>query len=98
MRDFIARTLTWTVRLLLPPTGRHRAQPTPQPSRRTRRPAPASAQPRPTHRSAPPPLCGEDNVLVRPYFVAHEQRTEHQNQRLRRALLACAQLDMAEVH
>lgn len=98
MTHAIRRAAAWAARLFRPPAGRHRAPVT----------APADA---PAEPSVPPPVAprvpprwtvddepffADDHVLVRPYVLVAEERARRQHQRLRRALLVCAQLDMAE--
>lgn len=89
MRDCIARTFEWLLRLLLPAPGRHRAP-------HVRAAEYGQDAPRRSVPSAPrlsvAPLNGEDIVTVRPYVAAHERR-----QRCRYALRVCAHHDVAVV-
>lgn len=81
MLDCIARLFEPLLQRLLPATGRHRSPVTGPASR----PAPARATSAPaSYRDA---LRGEDNRLVRPYLLAHEQREEARQQRARRRAL-----------
>ncbi|MES4908094.1 MULTISPECIES: hypothetical protein [unclassified Streptomyces] len=81
MAHAIAWILEALLRLLLPPSGRHRAAPHPH----------MPTMPRPAHvphLPAQPSLPGlpDDHAadMVRPYVVAHEQREARAARRLRR--------------
>ncbi|WNZ11285.1 hypothetical protein [Streptomyces sp. 11x1] len=91
MLHLIARFVESLLRLLWPPSGRHRqrqrnrhragegvrANPVPAtPVAPRRRPSPHEAI-----------LRGEDSPLVRPYLLAHEQRVQAKQQRARRRTL-----------
>jgi hypothetical protein len=81
MPDCIARIFEPLLRLLWPAPGRHR---------RPDHPSACLAQEASTARPAPFPaaqvLRGEENVLVRPYLVAHERREAQKQQARRRTL------------
>ncbi|MGW3563128.1 hypothetical protein ACWDSL_04365 [Streptomyces sp. NPDC000941] len=81
MANAIAWILKTLLRLLLPPSGRHRAAPhqhTPPMPRPSHVPeAPASA----TLSGAP---CDAGPAMIRPYLVAHEQHEARAARRLRR--------------
>lgn len=74
-----ASRLRSLLRLLLPPTGRHRA-PGSGPA------AHATAAPEPRV----PAVSGEDIGIVRPYVLAHEHRVGHERRLRRRARLVVA--------
>lgn len=95
MRDCIARTFEWLLRLLFPAPGRHRAPhaDAAMPSQDT----PTRSLPRGPRVSVRAPLNGEDVGLVRPYVAAHERRVELRRQGYRRALLVCAHHDLAVI-
>lgn len=83
----IARLVEPLLRLLWPPSGRHRnrhraeggARPIPVPA------APVVPRRRPSPHEAI--LRGEDSPLVRPYLLTHEQREHAKQQRARRRTL-----------
>lgn len=95
MRDCIARTFEWLLRLLFPAPGRHRAphMSGAAPSQDT----PTRPLPRVRRVSERAPLNGEDIAAVRPYVAAHERLVELRRQGYRRALLVCAHHDMAVI-
>ncbi|MEU5193189.1 hypothetical protein AB0G86_03875 [Streptomyces scabiei] len=89
MLHHIALLVEPLLRLLWPPSGRHRhrnrhraggvARPTPVPAALvapSRRPSPHEAL-----------IRGEDSPLVRPYLLTHEQREHAKRQRARRRTL-----------
>ncbi len=95
MPHCIALLCTLLLRLLLPPSGRHRAArrriTTPSvPSAATAPTAPSQTHPHPQP-PRPPLLRGEDSLLVRPYVLTpaerHLQKHHHQQQRQRRRAL-----------
>jgi hypothetical protein len=86
MSHRIARFFEPLLRFLFPGSGRHRLAVTPT--------APAHQRPTSSYvhgwtarRAGSRPLRGEDNAMVRPYLVAHEQREEARRQRARRRAL-----------
>ncbi|MFD1661851.1 hypothetical protein ACFSL4_27595 [Streptomyces caeni] len=86
MSHRIARFFEPLLRFLLPSTGRHRLVAGPAESS----PAAPSTEGPAVHRHVFRPLCGEDNALVRPYLLAHEQHREAPRRRARRRVLRLA--------
>ncbi|MEU7468393.1 hypothetical protein AB0A94_07520 [Streptomyces sp. NPDC044984] len=82
MNDRLTRLAGPLLRLLLPGKGRHRIASAPVP----RRIAPG-VEVRAAGRAGPRHLRGEDNALVRPYVLAHEDREEARRQWTRRRAL-----------
>ncbi|MDX2526789.1 hypothetical protein [Streptomyces europaeiscabiei] len=89
MLHHIALLVEPLLRLLWPPSGRHR--------HRNRHRAGGAARPTPVPAALAAPgrrlsphealLRGEDSPLVRPYLLAHEQRVQARQQRARRRTL-----------
>ncbi|BCL28985.1 hypothetical protein GCM10017557_38440 [Streptomyces aurantiacus] len=91
MPHCIALLCTQLLRLLLPPRGRHRANPRPAGSP-PEVPHVPTRECVPVRRRSPHPRCtrlrGEDSALVRPYVLSlDEWRHERQRQRRRRRAL-----------
>ncbi|WP_314223096.1 hypothetical protein [Streptomyces zaehneri] len=87
MLHHIARLVEPLLRLLWPPSGRHRNR---HRARGGARLSPVPAAPvAPGRRPSPHEalLHGEDSRLVRPYLRAHEQREQARQQRARRRAL-----------
>ncbi|MDX3233234.1 hypothetical protein [Streptomyces sp. ME19-01-6] len=81
MANAIAWIFEALLRLLLPPSGRHRAAPhqhTPT------MPPPARVPHAPARPTASGPPYDHSFAMVRPYVIAHEQREERAARRLRR--------------
>jgi hypothetical protein len=79
----IARLFEPLLRFLFPGSGSHRAVTAPT----RQRPALAYADGHTARHAGSRPLRGEDNTMVRPYLVVHEQREEAKQQRARRRAL-----------
>ncbi|GGW25639.1 hypothetical protein GCM10010339_94990 [Streptomyces alanosinicus] len=77
-----ARLVGLLLGLLLPAPGRHRTP--------TSHPVTPSPETLTVSLPRSSMLRGEDNVLVRPYLVAHERREEERRQRARRRTLVLA--------
>ncbi|WP_078973169.1 hypothetical protein [Streptomyces sp. MMG1533] len=84
MRHRIARLFEPLLRFLLPGTGRHRGTAT---ASAHQQPGPSPAPGQIVCRVGSYPLHGEDNAMVRPYLVAHEEHEEARRQRARRRAL-----------
>ncbi|MGW7280834.1 hypothetical protein ACWGIV_21530 [Streptomyces sp. NPDC054844] len=88
MRHRIARLaglpLLSLLALLLPGSGRRRRPPATEPTESPYAPDVT------VRRTGMPALRGEDNVLVRPYLLAHERREEARRRQARRRALRFA--------
>ncbi|MEV0484717.1 hypothetical protein AB0I69_29410 [Streptomyces sp. NPDC050508] len=84
MSHRIARLFEPLLRFLLPGPGSRRCVGT---ASARQRPTPAYVDGHTARRAGSRPLRGEDNAMVRPYLVAHEQREEARRQRARRRAL-----------
>ncbi|MDG9716729.1 hypothetical protein [Streptomyces sp. DH24] len=90
MPHHLARLLEPLLRVLLPGNGRRRRSGVVRGGAHRRCPGSSGQRPRPVHRAGHEPLAGEDNVLVRPYLVAHEQRAAARRSPARRRALVVA--------
>jgi len=84
MSHRIARLFEPLLRFLLPGSGRHRLAATAPACQCS---TPSYAKEQTARRPGSRPLRGEDNAMVRPYLVAHEQHEEARRQRARRRAL-----------
>ncbi|MGW3412982.1 hypothetical protein [Streptomyces sp. NPDC000888] len=86
MSHRIARLLEPLLRFLFPGSGRHRLTVgVTAPARQ--RPISPYCHGQTARHAGFRPLHGEDNAMVRPYLVAHEQHEESRRQRARRRAL-----------
>ncbi|MFF4828180.1 hypothetical protein [Streptomyces sp. NPDC001312] len=85
MRTLIAPFLRWLCGLLFPANGTHRAEP---------EAVAPEAVAVPVQRRTPPPLDGHEVALIRPYFIAWEQASTEERERI---LRRNRRMDAAEV-